>query len=353
MKTTGNRQLAAGNSVFHSESRIIICALIFISFLCPLASYLSAQSITATATLDTNAILIGQQTKLTLRVEYKTDQGNIKISFPKIADTLIKEIEVVGKSKIENSIPDSSDMSVLAQSQTLIITSFDSGYYAIPPFQFSIGGDSEKTIETEPILFSVNTVAIDTNIAIKDIKPPLEVPFNWKELLPYVYGGIGILAIIAGLILLIRYFVKNRKPKPIPQIVVPKIPAHVIAFDRLEKLKEAKLWQEGKLKEYHSELSDIIRQYIEYRFFINALEQVSDEIIYAFRTVDVSDELKAKLRQVLFLADLVKFAKEQPLPNENEMSWNYAHEFVSATKKEDAPAPPTVSGQPQTPNTQQ
>jgi hypothetical protein len=310
---------------------IIVCSCLL------LTTFSFSQNVVATAILDTNAILIGQQTKLKITIDYKTDQGDLKIDFPKIADTLIKQIEVVSKSKVERFIPDSSDMSHLAQSQTLIITSFDSGYYAIPPFKFIISGDSNKVIETEPLLFSVNTLPVDTTISIKDIKPPLEVPFSWKELLPYVYGGLGTLAVLTGLFFLIRYYLKRRKPKPAPEIIIPKIPAHVTALEQLEKLKEDKLWQSGKLKEYHSALSDIIRQYIEHRFFIHAMEQVSDEILYSFRTADVSEEQKAKLRQILLLSDMVKFAKEQPLPNENDLSWNNAYEFVMATKKDEKP----------------
>ena len=320
MKAVGNRLpiaigMAVGNSPFLKgessalRNRGMSWIILFFTFLILNSCY--SQNVIATAELDTNAILIGKQAKIKLTIQYKTE-----------------------RSKIEKFIPDSSDMSHLAQSQTIIITSFDSGYYAIPPFKFIVNGDSNKAIQTEPLLFSVNTIAVDTTIAIKDIKPPLEVPFNWRELLPYIYAGLAGLAVLAGIIYFIIYYLKKRKKKPMPEIIIPKIPPHVTAFERLEKLKEEKLWQAGKLKEYHSELSDIIRQYIEHRFFINAMEQVTDEIMYSFRTVDLSDELKAKLRNVLFLSDLVKFAKEQPLPNENESSWNNAHEFVSETKKE-------------------
>ena len=309
--------------------------LLFVVFFFFLPSALFSQNINVTATLDTNSILIGQQTKIKLKVEYKTDQGELKIEFPKVADTIIKQIEVVNQSKIEKYIPDSSDMSRMMQEQTLIITSFDSGYYAIPPFRFIVNGDSSKTAETEALLLSVNTVAVDTTQNIKDIKPPIEVPFSWKEYLPYVYWGLGGLAVLAGVILLVRYFLRKQKPKPLPEIIIPKIPAHVTALERLEKLKEEKLWQQGKLKQYHSELSDILRQYIEHRFYIHAMEQVTDEIMYSFRSADIPDEMKMKLRQVLFLSDLVKFAKELPLPNENEQSWMNAYEFVMATKKEE------------------
>jgi hypothetical protein len=311
---------------------------VFTSAFLLFTSFLFSQNITAIAMLDTSTILIGQHAKLTLSVEYKTNQGDLKIEFPKIADTIIKEIEVLERSKPERFVPDSSDLSRMIISQTYMITSFDSGYYAIPPFKFIVNGDSTKPVHTEPLLFSVSTVEVDTTIAIKDIKPPLDVPFSWKELLPYVYGGLAALAALAGLIYLIVYLVKKQKKKPVPQIVIPKIPAHVIALEQLEKLREEKLWQNGKLKEYHSGISDIIRQYIEHRFFINAMEQVTDEIMHSFRTVDLNEELKMKLRQVLFLSDLVKFAKEQPLPNENETAWNNAFEFVMATKKIEAQA---------------
>lgn len=336
MKAVNSMQLAVGKII---QIKTVLSGIILLVACCLLPNWAFSQNHIATATLDTNAIVIGQQTKLTLRVEYKTDQGDIKIDFPKVADTLLKEIEVVGRSKPERFIPDSSDISILAQQQTFIITSFDSGYYAIPPFKFIVNGDSSKAIETEPILLTVNSIPVDTTIAIKDIKPPLTVPFSWKELLPYVYGGLAILGGLAGIILLIIYLVKKRKKKPAPKIIIPEIPIHVITLEQLEKLKEQKLWQNGKLKQYHSELSDIIRQYIEKRFFINAMEQVTDETMYSFRAVDLNDELKIKLRQVLFLSDLVKFAKEHPLPNENEASWNNAYDFVIATKKEDIISP--------------
>src|ERR1051325_9077619 len=333
------------SKVKSQKSKVLLLLSFELLFFLLLPVSIFSQNITATATLDTNAILIGQQTKLKLKVEYKTDQGELKIEFPKIADTIIKQIEVVSRSKVEKYVPDSSDMTRMAQEQTLIVTSFDSGYYAIPPFKFIVNGDTSKAAETEALLLSVNTVAIDTTKNIKDIKPPIEVPFSWKEYLPYVYWGLGGLAVLAGIILLVRYYQKKRKAKAIvPEIIIPKIPPHVTALERLEKLKEEKLWQQGKLKQYHSEISEILRQYIEHRFYIPAMEQVTDEILYAFRTADAPEEQKMKLRHTLILADLVKFAKELPLPNENEQSWMNAYEFVMATKieeKKDASIPPS------------
>ncbi|MBE9481570.1 MAG: hypothetical protein IMY69_07740, partial [Bacteroidetes bacterium] len=113
----------------------------------------------------------------------------------------------------------------------------------------------------------------------------------------------------------------------------PKIPPHVIALDALEKLRINKLWQSGKIKEYHTEITDIIRVYIHERFGIDAMEMTTDEILASFnkKNDEVDDGLKNKLKQTLMLADLVKFAKEKPLPLENDKSLNNSIDFVKET----------------------
>jgi hypothetical protein len=295
-----------------------------------------SQDIKATATLDTNSILIGKQTKLQLSIQYRVDGGkHIKVEFPEIADTIRKEIEVVGQSGIDTII-DKKDPYLFTQSKTLYLTSFDSGYWAIPPFKFFASNDS-SAILTEPLLLQVGTVSVDTTQAIKDIKGPYEETYNWidwlKDNMYVVYGSLAAILITILIIVIIR---KMRKVQP-PMIIVetPKTPAHIIALEKLDKLKTEKLWQEGKLKLYHSRLTDIVREYIEDRFKIQALEQTTEEILFGFRNAAVDEESKGKLKQVLILADLVKFAKEQPLPDENETSMSNVYDFINGTKREE------------------
>ncbi len=133
--------------------------------------------------------------------------------------------------------------------------------------------------------------------------------------------------------LIVKYLIKSKPP--IVAVNIPKIPAHIIAFEKLEKLKQEKLWQEGKLKLYHITLSEIVREYIENRFKIQALEQTTDEILFGFRNLAIDDESRIKLKQILILSDLVKFAKEQPSPNENEMSLTNAFDVVKGTMREE------------------
>jgi len=304
-----------------------------------------AQEIKATAKLDSNSILIGQQVKLQLSVQYRVDNGKqINIQWPEIADTIRKEVEIVAQSKIDTIIPDKNDPFKFIQTKTLYITSFDSGYWAIPPFKFMTKTDTNG-IFTEPLLLSVGTIAVDTTLAIKVIKPPFAENYTWldwlKDNMYIVYGTLVAILLLLIIIYLIRYFKKIKPPMVI--IEKPKIPSHIIAFEKLETLKNEKLWQGGKLKLYHIMLTEIVREYIENRFKIPALEQTTEEILYGFRNVAIDEESGMKLKKLLILADLVKFAKEQPLPNENELSLSNAYDFIDGTKKEENSSPTTSS----------
>jgi hypothetical protein len=299
--------------------------------------FAQAQNIKATAKLDTTVIRIGQQVKLHLSIQYRVDNGQqIKIKWPELLDTIRKEVEIVSQSKIDTVIPDKNNPFEFVQSKTVYITSFDSGYWAIPPFKFFTNSDTNGVL-TESLLLEVGTVAVDTALAIKDIKPPLDESYTWidwlKDHIYWVYGTlVGVLVTILIIYLVKRY----RKNKPEVVVVeAPKIPAHIIALEKLEKLKNEKLWQEGRLKQYHSALSEIVREYVENRFKIQALEQTTDEILFGFRNLSIDDESKQRLKQLLVLSDMVKFAKEQPLPNENEMSMTNAFDFVNGTKREE------------------
>jgi hypothetical protein len=95
------------------------------------------------------------------------------------------------------------------------------------------------------------------------------------------------------------------------------------------------LWQQNRIKEYYTELTDIIRVYIENRFLIMAMEQVTDEILGRFSCTKLIDSfMYDKLSHMLSLADMVKFAKAIPLPDENDLVLKNAYDFVIKTKQE-------------------
>ena len=286
------------------------------------------QSLAAKVKLDTNAMLIGDQVKLELTLSFPQ---KTLVKWPLIGDSLMHGIQVINRSKMDTII--SSDRKSVTIHQSLILTSFDSGMYMLPELRFYYRQPPDTAIRfipSEILMLNVNTLAVDTTKAFKPIKGPMKVPMTFRELLPYLIIGILLVLIVAGVV---WYFRKRKKSEPFFQLK-PKIqlPAHEIALNELGKLKDRKLWQEGKIKAYHSEVTDIIRRYLENRFSVMALEMTTYEILtdIGIKT-KIDKEFINKLNYLLTLADLVKFAKMQPLPTENEMSMEHAVSFVRET----------------------
>lgn len=303
--------------------------LIYILFLIFTGLNLTAQEVKVSASIDTNYLLLGEQTQIHLKVAYQLDGETVNLKFPDINDTLSEFVEIIYSSPIDTIYPDKNDLSRVEQTQSITITSFDSGYYQIPFFKFKV---NEDTVVTNDELFiDVQPMTVDTTKAIFDIKQPIEEPFSFVDWFKENWIWIaGILVAIILIIVVVRYL-KNR-PKPVVEEVIPDVPDYVTALENLTQLKQQKLWESGKVKQYHSEISEITRSYLESRFNISALESTTDEIMQSLRFETIQTQTLSKLNQVLLLADLVKFAKEQPLPNENELSITNAIDFVHETK---------------------
>jgi hypothetical protein len=289
---------------------------------------LSAQTIEVKASIDTNFLLIGEQTQIELKVQYRLDGEAVNVQFPDLKDTISEFIEIVTSSKIDTIYPDKNDLALVEQIKKITITSFDSGQYQIPYFEFKI---NNQAYQTGPLYLEVMPMEVDTAKAIFDIKAPLDEPFSFIDWLKENWIWLtGILALIIFIIVVMKYL-KNR-PEPIIEEVIPEIPPHIISLEKLEKLREQKLWQAGKVKLYHSEISDILREYLESRFQVNALENTTSEIMQSLRFHSIQPDMLTKLNSTLVLADLVKFAKEQPLASENDFSLVNAVDFVNNTK---------------------
>ncbi|MDI1354805.1 MAG: hypothetical protein PSX36_07800 [bacterium] len=294
-----------------------------------------SQQVRVEAALDSSKMRIGEQVRVDLYVTYDAKLKDIKIQWPTIADTLTGKIDVISVTAIDTTFPDKSNSSKIFQHQQLTISVYDSGFYAVPPFKFILNNDTANVVYTNPLFLEVHTVPTDTSATkTKDIKPPFEEKFNWKWYLSYGYWGLGILLAVLAVVLLTLYLNKrNRQVVVVPE--KPKIPAHITALASLERIKEEAIWKEEKIKEYYSEISDTVRQYIEERFTVNALEITTDEIMLAFRTQVVDKESKEKLQQLLTLSDLVKFAKLFPIEAEHNFTLQNAFDFVNGTKREE------------------
>jgi len=280
-----------------------------------------------TASIDHDSIQIGGQARIGFSI---ASPASYLWQWPEITDQIIKNIEVVSQSAIDTISPRGSDLFTLHKQ--VLITSFDSNYYAIPPFQFKYRTPDDTTwnlVETQPFLLYVAGVNVDFSASIRDIKKPVGAPLTLLEILPWLL----LLIVLVSALVLYRYYLIRKRARILlaPKPPKPKIPPHTRALDALEKLRQKKLWQNGRLKEYHSELTDILRHYIEERFEIMAVEMTSTEILDTAKESNLPEQATEKLTTILQRADIVKFAKGIPLPEEHEDSFACSIDFIRAT----------------------
>ncbi|MCK4879863.1 MAG: hypothetical protein KAS82_04350 [Bacteroidales bacterium] len=272
-----------------------------------------------------DSLMIGDQIHFTLRVDADRE---VEFMLPHIKDTLSNTLEVLSQLSSDTTV--SEKRRVVEQSY--IITVFESGSQIVPSQEviYNRGGVVD-TARSMPLIINVYEPAVDTTQQIKPIKPPINTPVTFMEVLPWAGAGLGGL-LIAGVVvwLLVRFLKRKRDPEG--HSLKPLEPAHVIAFRELDRLKNEKIWTKGKVKQYYISLTEITRRYIERQYDIPAMESTTEEILHAFRTANQEDNLLDEmLRELLELADLVKFAREDPLPVDNQTNLNNAYIFVQKT----------------------
>jgi hypothetical protein len=302
-------------------------------------SLVTAQRAVISASIDSAQLLIGEQTKIHLDI---AANKNARLQLPMIADTLMNGVEVIEISKLDTTDIGNNRMQIRYD---YLITSFDSALYLLPPFTVI---EELDTVYSQRLALKVSSLPVDTvSMQFYDIKNVIKPPFVWKDYLDiilYIWAA-------ALLIALISYVIERRK-KHKPLISLPKkekviLPPHIQAIKALDEIKSEKLWQQGKEKEFHSQVSDVLRTYLHARFGINAMEQVSSETLLEVRGISDADLVYDNLKQLLLTADLVKFAKYRPLPDENEMSLMNAYLFVNRTAPVTAPAEEIAGHSPQ------
>lgn len=282
-------------------------------------------AIIVSATIDSTTIMLGDQTDMKLQA---ICSPNEHITLPIYGETLVNGIEVVNRTLTDTTILSSGQMQL---TQYLTLTSFKDSLFYIEPIPFVSEGD---TLWSEPLSLNVvQPFRIDTaDKAITDIKPIQKAPFWWWGILRWILLGIGVSGLGAGTYFLMKYLKRRQNGETNAETQEPLRPAEDVALEKLEKIRTEKIWQEGKVKEYHTELTDVVREYIARRFDVSSGEKTSDETLRAMKPILSNQrELFSKLQKMLQLADLVKFAKWTATPDENESCLKSAYEFVQAT----------------------
>jgi hypothetical protein len=283
---------------------------------------LSAQSISVLASVDSSDYLVGDYINYTLEIRA---ENNIEITTPIIRDSL-KKVEII------KEIPNVSEEKDGVKSSTFgyIISYYDSGSVTISPIavRYKVqGSDEEKVVHSNPVTFTVHTMQVEQQADIKDVKEPLTIPPDWKFILLIV---LIVLIVTATAYYLYRRYKKKKAEQPIIKKMI-RIPAHVRALSALDKLESEQLWQKGKVKEYHSNITGIIRGYFEERFNLPALELTTSEQMQQLKRVPSAENILNTTNEFLNNADLVKFAKFIPLPSVNEVMMKQAKEIVNST----------------------
>ena len=299
--------------------------LIFMLCCLGLCFQATAQEVQAVAKLEQNAIRIGDQTKLHLSVYQRLKQ---KVNFPLLNDTLNSAIQILSSSK-PDTIRDKNDPDKIIVTKSLVITSFDAGTYTIPGFIFE---STVGSLKSNVLRLIVQSVKVDTTKSIYDIKGPLAVSYTFTDWLKDNWRLVSLSFLCLLLLAFLLYnWNKRRKNKAVRVVLQPLVPAHTIALNQLNLLKNKELWQKNLVKEYYSELTDVLREYLEKRYPVKTQEKTTDEIISSLNKLEIPFDNREMLHQLLLLADLVKFAKGKPSASENEKSIVDAMLFVSST----------------------
>ena len=282
----------------------------------------NSQTISARAFSDKSEYQVGDYINYTIEISHNYDLRVLKPALGELA----KDIDVI---KTDDPIVEETQ-GVKKIIYRFILSKYDSADVTIPPIPilYQMGKDTTSlTVETNSVQFLVRTLPVNTQLEIKDVKPPIVIPMALLTIL------LIMLAILLLILLALYLYIRNQKKKRkrVERKRVYVIPPHVKALTELHALEDKKLWQQGFIKEYHSGITEIIRRYFEDRFKILALESSTTEIMDQLTRVVLPENIYRTVSDFLNNADLVKFAKYKPLPSVNEEMMKQAVDIVENT----------------------
>lgn len=281
--------------------------------------------ISLSASVDKAVITIGDLITYTVTVNR---ENGVEVKLPTLGQNLggfeIRDYKVIPSTEKDGRVIDRVDYT---------ISTFEVGEFQIPPVDiaYTVPPDTvQKVLRTESINITVESVKPSEEGDVQDIRPPWEIPFNWRPVVIGVSLGLLILLLMVGLFF---YFKKKKRGESIlPRKIEPPRPPHEIAYKELESLGASDLLERGEVKLYYSEISDIIRRYVEGRYEIVALELTTRQLLDGLRAVQIDEDIIIIFRNFLQECDLVKFAKMVPSAEGNEGIMKMAVRIVDETR---------------------
>lgn len=300
--------------------KILITVFLFFSFI----SISSSQSLVLSS--DTNNVMIGDW--VTLNLQYLSGEKK-EVVFPIFDATQIEGLELIDETRVDTVKNGKS----FGLSKRFTVSAYDSGSFVIP--RMAMLFEKNGTIDTlysDSLILKFNSPAVDTTQAIKDIKGIFNINYSDNSLLYWIGGVVILLLIVAALI----YYFKNRKNKEEKEEIEydPSIPPYILAMESLRRIEQERLWQNGYFKKYYTEITDVLRIYYHRIYSIKTKELTSRELIEALHGKTLFDnESVTMLEYISRYSDLSKFAKANPLPENNTQSLKYAFELVEKGKQ--------------------
>lgn len=277
-----------------------------------------------------DSVLVADQLRYGFRLDGVVEGTGF--AFPDYSKGFRDSVEVVSPWKLDTldfSKGRKGEAGTLSLEGSVIITSFDAGRYVLPPIALlrRMPGSGVDTLVFKPLTLEVKTIPVDTaTFKIHDIKGQIKYPLTFKEILPYLCGGLALAALVA----LAVYYIRRHRKKGLLGML-HKEPAHIIALRKLDHLRGNKMWAPEKQKAFYSGVTDALREYIVARYGVAAMEMTTKEIFDGLSGKDIPDDLYNEARELFERADYVKFAKYAATDEENASAVPVAVRFVTQT----------------------
>ena len=279
---------------------------------------------------ERDSVLIADQ--VFYGVELPQVEEGTRFGFPQFKDTLMTNIRIVEQwtmdtVKVRKQGKDRPKLLDLKGGIT--ITSFDEGIYYLPPLALQrLSKDGVvDTLVFDPQKLEIKTMPVDTaTFKPHDIKGQIRYPLTFREVAPWVAGGLALAGLIALAVWLIIRYRRRHDPE-----YIHKDPPHIVALRKLDKYRGNAMWVPERQKAFYSGITDALREYISARYGIGAMEMTTAEIMKELKKTDVTEDLQTGLKELFERADFVKFAKYTATDEDNAAALPLAVRFVTAT----------------------
>ena len=280
---------------------------------------------------------LGEPVKLKLSLSFPASISSEKIQFPlfKPNDTLGNGWEIWQVDSLNFFNSENENGGILSQfTQTIEIANFDTGSKEIPGLTAIV---DNKSIVSNSLSFFIKSVELTDDETIKNIKDLKLDPLTlFEKVILWIKKNWMFIALF-GLLILVGSLLYKRYIKKSPQkteIKEPSIPYADLLLEKLDKIEKKKLWQNGKYKQYFTNVNDIGREFIEFRYDVSTFEKTSNEIISSLKLSAISNDWMVKIEKFFIISDLVKFAKQIPTENENLYAISTIRELIQKERND-------------------